>query len=304
MRVKLEWLNELVDISDITVEELVRLLSLYTIEVEGVEKLLSGTNLVVGQVLECIKHPDSDHLSICQVDVKTETLQIVCGAPNVKAKQRVIVAKIGALLPDDFHIKKTKIRGVESSGMICSLNELGLEKKYIPEEYQNGIFYFKEEVNVGLNAFEALKMEDEVIELGITPNRGDLMSMLGVAIEVSAILNRPLKKLAYNYISSKEKSTDYLSVKNETKDCIGYYGQIFKNIQIKPSPWWLVSRLIAFGVRPINNVVDITNYILALFGQPLHAFDYEKLGNSIIIRNAYENETRARIGLSNYSGND
>ena len=290
MRVKLEWLNELVEIADLSIDQLVKILSLHSIEVECIEKVVSGTNLVIGHVIKRIDHPDSDHLSVCNVDVKDEVLQIVCGAPNVQEGQFVIVAKNGAALPGGLKIKRTKIRGIESNGMICSLNELGIEKKYIPEEYQSGIFYFKEKVKIGDDAIFALNLEDFVIELGLTPNRGDLLSMLGVAIEVSAVLNRPLKKMIYEKVKTYINNSDELTVINDTKGCIGYFGQIFRNIEIKPSPWWLVSRLIAFGVRSINNVVDITNYILALFGQPLHAFDYEKLGNKILVRNAYENE--------------
>lgn len=288
MRVKLEWLNELVDISDLSVEQLTKIISLYSTEVESVEAIALGSNLVVGHVVECLIHPDSDHLHICKVDIGEEILQIICGAPNIAFDQKVIVAKIGCVLPNNFIIKKAKIRGVESSGMICSLAELGVEKKYIPEEYQSGIFYFKDDVKVGADALSALRFSDFVLELSITPNRGDLMSMMGVAIEVAAVLNRPLKPLSFAVpISENDVS---LSVELASDGCVGYYAQAFKNVVIKPSPWWLISRLIAFGVRPINNVVDITNYILALFGQPLHAFDFQKLGNKIVVRKARDGE--------------
>ena len=172
--------------------------------------------------------------------------------------------------------------------MICSLNELGLENKFVPEEYQDGIFHFPEKAEIGSNALAALNLDDEVIELDLTPNRGDLLSMLGVAIEASAIFNRPLKPLAFK--AAQESRTAELNVINEAPGCIGYYGQVVKNVEIKPSPWWLISRLIAYGIRPINNVVDITNYILVLFGQPLHAFDYDELGKDIVIRNANPGE--------------
>lgn len=289
MRVKLEWLKELVNLEGLSTEEIVQKLSLYSIEVEGVDRVVNGTNLVVGYVETCNPHPDSDHLSVCEVNVGNEKLQIVCGAPNVRQGQYVIVAKIGAELPAGIKIKRTKIRGIESNGMICSLNEIGLENKFVPEEYQNGIYYFREEVEVGSEALKALNLHDEVIELGLTPNRGDLLSMIGVAIEASAIFNRPLKPLKYDY--KKGNTSDKLTVINEAPGCIGYYGQVVRNVEIKPSPWWLISRLIAYGIRPINNVVDITNYILLLFGQPLHAFDYDKLGDTILVRNANENET-------------
>ena len=288
MRVKLAWLNELVDVSDLTVQQLSKIVSLHSTEVESIDKMAQGTALVVGHVLKCEPHPDSDHLHVCLVDVKDEQLIIVCGAPNVEAGQKVVVAKTGCVLPGDFIIKKAKIRGIESSGMICSLAEIGIEKKFIPEEYQAGIFYFKNEAEIGSPALQALHLDDVVFDLSITPNRGDLMSMLGVAVEVGAVLKRPLKPLAYE-LKHYQKSFD-LSVILETKGCVGYFAQAFKNVQIKPSPWWLIARLIAFGVRPINNVVDITNYILALFGQPLHAFDCDKLGNKIVVREAHQQE--------------
>jgi len=288
MRVKLEWLNEFVNISDLSTEELVHILSLHSIEIENVDHMAYGTDLVVGHVLSRIPHPDSDHLSVCQVDAGTETLQIVCGAPNVAAGQYIILAKIGCELPGGFAIKKSKIRGVESFGMICSLSELGVEKKFIPEEYQNGIYYFSGQPKPGTSALVALNLHDAVLDLNLTPNRGDLMSMIGVAIEVGAVLDRPLKPWVEHLLDPS--GTSKLDVKVASKDCVGYYAQTFENIQIKPSPWWLISRLVAFGVRPINNVVDITNYILALFGQPLHAFDQEKLGSEILVRNALKNE--------------
>lgn len=289
MRVKLEWLNEFVNISDLSTEELVHILSLHSIEIENVDHMAYGTDLAVGHVLSRIPHPDSDHLSVCQVDAGSETLQIVCGATNVAAGQYIILAKIGCELPGGLAIKKSKIRGIESFGMICSLSELGVEKKFIPEEYQNGIFYFSDQPQPGTNALAALNLHDAVLDLNLTPNRGDLMSMIGVAIEVGAVLDRPLKPWVEHLLD--QSGTTKLDVKVASRDCVGYYAQTFENIQIKPSPWWLISRLVAFGVRPINNVVDITNYILALFGQPLHAFDQEKLGSEILVRNALKNET-------------
>lgn len=290
MRVKLEWLNDLVDLSGLSTKEIVDTLSLYSIEVEGVEKVVSGTNLVVGYVESKVKHPDSDHLSICMVNVGSEVLQIICGAANVDQGQSVIVATNGAILPNGLKIKRTKIRGVESNGMICSLSEIGLEKKFQTEEEQKGIYVFKDEVTIGSDALETLYLDDDVIELGLTPNRGDLLSMFGVALEVSAVFKRPFKPLAYKVIEEIDKTVDAITVINQDNSCIGYYAKVFRDIEIKPSPTWLKSRLIAFGVRPINNVVDITNYILALFGQPLHAFDYQKLGSKILVRKALKSE--------------
>ena len=288
MRVKLEWLNELVDLTGLSLEEIVKTISLYSIEVEGVEKLVHASDIVIGHVLTKEPHPDSDHLNLLTVDVKDEVLNIVCGAPNVDKGQYVIIAKIGCEL-DGFTIKKSKIRGYESCGMCCSLQELGIEKKYVEEKYANGIYYFEDKVEVGMNAAEALNLHDPVIELGLTPNRGDLLSMLGVAYEMSAVFNRPLKPLAFELVRKLDEKQPEIKIDIETPNCIAYYGQLIKNINLKPSPRWLSSRLIAFGIRPINNSVDITNYILALFGQPLHAFDYNKVGNHIVVKNGKQN---------------
>lgn len=289
MRVKLEWLNELVDLTGLSLEEIVRTVSLYSIEVEGVDNMVHASNIVVGHVLTKQPHPDSDHLNLLTVDVKDEILNIVCGAPNVEAGQYVIVAKIGCEL-DGFTIKKSKIRGHESCGMVCSLQELGIEKKFVEEKYQNGIYYFEENVEVGTPGAEALNLADPVIELGLTPNRGDMLSMLGVAYEMSAVFKRPLKPLAFELVRKMDKDTAEVKIDIETQGCLAYYGQVIKDIKIKRSPRWLISRLIAFGVRPINNSVDITNYILALFGQPLHAFDFDKVGNHIVVKNATEGD--------------
>lgn len=289
MRVKLEWLNELVDLTGLSLEEIVNTVSLYSIEVEGVEKLVHASDIVIGHVLTKEPHPDSDHLNLLTVDVKDEVLNIVCGAPNVEKGQYVIIAKIGCEL-DGFTIKKSKIRGYESCGMCCSLQELGIEKKYVEEKYANGIYYFEDKVEVGMEASKALNLHDPVIELGLTPNRGDLLSMLGVAYEMSAVFNRPLKPLAFELARTKDSKQEEIKIDIETPNCIAYYGQLIKNINLKPSPRWLSSRLIAFGIRPINNSVDITNYILALFGQPLHAFDYDKVGNHIVVKNGKQND--------------
>ena len=290
MLVSLDWLNELVDISDLKTEEIVNHLSLYSTEVEGVERVLSGTKLTVGHVLSCVMHPDSDHLHICKIDVGTEVLQIVCGAPNIREGLFVIVALIDCVLPGGLKIKKSKIRGVESNGMVCSLQELGMEHKFIPEEYADGIYYFTKPCKAGDNPLKLLHFEREVLDLAITPNRSDLMSILGVAYEVSASFNRPLKPIVSILLNEGGKNKDYINVKVETPKCLTYYAKVIKNVKIRKSPDWLISRLISFGIRPINNAVDITNYILALYGQPLHAFDYDLLGKEIVIRNAYENE--------------
>jgi phenylalanyl-tRNA synthetase beta chain len=280
-------LQELVDLQGLTLKEIIETISLYATEVEGVSKLIDATNIVVGHVLTKEKHPNSDHLSVLTVDVG-EVLQIVCGAPNVEAGQTVIVALEGARLPGDFIIKRSTIRGVDSCGMVCSLQELGIEKKYIDEQYAHGIYYFEEEVPVGMKGDVALGMDGETIEIDVMPNRGDLLSMVGVAYEMSAVFSRPLKPL---HLPIYPMATDEpITLQLDSPLCFSYYGQVIRNVTLKPSPQWLKARLIAFGIRPINNVVDITNYILALYGQPLHAFDYDALGTTITVRLAHENE--------------
>lgn len=286
MLFSVKWLKELVDIP-CTTAELVTKFNLMSSEVEGFAKMVEANNLVVGHILSCIDHPQSDHLHICEVDVSTEILQIVCGAPNVATGQKVIVALEGAVLPSDFKIKKSTIRGVESRGMICSLDELGIDHKYHQED---GIHVLPQNTITGSNPLEVLNFEDEIIELSLTPNRGDLMSMMGIAYDVSAMLNTKihLEEPKINEISKENK----VIVSSETSLCKSYYARIIQNITIKDSPYWLKSRLIAAGIRPINNVVDITNYVMLETGQPLHAFDYEKLKTKqIVVRNAKRGET-------------
>lgn len=287
MKVSLNWLNELVDIKNIDLVELEKLISLNIIEIEGIEKLVNVNNLTIGHVLECVEHPDSDHLHVCQVDLGDEITQIVCGAPNVAKGQFVIVAKVGADF-GDFKIKKSKIRGVESNGMICSLQELGIEEKYVDEKFKNGIFYFESEVKAGMDPLKEIGLDDVTIELGLTPNRGDLLSHLGVAYDLAAVLNKKvnLPDLKVNEI---EKKNDVV-VKVESENCKLYTARKIENVVIKDSPYWLKSRLISSGIRPINNVVDITNYVMLLLGQPLHSFDGDVLGNTILLRNAKKGE--------------
>lgn len=288
MKIKLQWLNELVDLKGIGLNELIENISLHSVEVEGVEKLVDAEGLVIGHVLTKTQHPNADKLSLLTVDVKDEVLEIICGAANVDVGQYVIVARVGTVLPGDFKIKKSKIRGIYSNGMVCSLEELGIDNKYIDEEYHDGIYYFKEPQEIGSDAIKALELDDFVLDLDITPDRGDLLSMLGFAFDISAIFNRSLKPLAYEPIYDDFSSQ--IDVKISTDKCLTYYASVIKDVEIKKSPTWLISRLIAFGIRPINNCVDITNYILALFGQPLHAFDHKLLGNRIEVRNAAVNE--------------
>lgn len=286
MLFSLKWLKEMVSIP-CTREELVAKFNLMSSEVEDHYPLVTATNLTIGYVKTCIMHPQSDHLHICEVDVAKEVLQIVCGAPNVAAGQKVIVALEGAILPGNFKIKKSTIRGVESNGMICSLDELGIEHKYHQED---GIHVLPESSVIGLNPLEVLHFDDEVIELSLTPNRGDLLSMMGIAYDVSAMLDSKLN--LKDVVVKETKEINPVKVSTQTTSCKSYYARVIRDVEIKESPEWLKARLIASGIRPINNVVDITNYVMLETGQPLHAFDFDKLKTkSILVRNAFENET-------------
>jgi phenylalanyl-tRNA synthetase beta chain len=285
MKVSLNHLKELVN-TDVSVERLSELFNLHSGEVEEYFKLVEATNLVVGQVLSKEQHPDADKLSVCQVDLGDEVTQIVCGAPNVDINQMVIVSKVGAVLPGGFKIKASVIRGVESNGMICSLAELGLDKKFV---YSDGIQVIHEACKPGDNPLEVLHLLDEVMALDLTPNRADLLSVMGVAFDTSAILDVPIKERSIN-IKEDNKECDVV-VELETENCPSYYARIIEEVEIKESPQWMQSRLIAMGVRPINNVVDITNYVMLETGQPLHAFDYDLITtNKIVVRMAKENE--------------
>lgn len=288
MIVSYNWLKELLKLN-VPAKKLAEEMSLYSVEIESFSKLIEATNLVVGYVKEKKPHENSDHLNICQVNFGSYDLQIVCGAPNVDEGQHVIVALPGAVLPGGT-IKKSMIRGVESNGMICYLQELGLDSKYVPEKYAHGIYVLGEDAVPGSNALTYLGLDDYTIELGLTPNRMDLLSMRGVAKDIKAMYNLEEIPLQYTLHETDVKATDEITVQLETRNCYSYYARVIKDVEIKESPNFIKARLIASGIRPINNVVDITNYILMLFGQPLHSFDQDQLGNKIVVRRAYEGE--------------
>ncbi|KAB2338779.1 phenylalanine--tRNA ligase subunit beta [Cytobacillus depressus] len=294
MFVSYKWLQDYVDLSGITPAELAEKITRSGIEVEGVEVLNEGIRgVVVGHVLEREQHPNADKLNKCLVDIGgDEPVQIICGAANVDKGQKVAVATVGAVLPGNFKIKKAKLRGEESNGMICSLQELGIESKLVAKEYSEGIYVFNQDAEVGTDAIELLHRDDQVLELGLTPNRSDCLSMLGVAYEVAAILGKEVKLPETDHAEAVEKASDYIRVDVEaTEDNPLYIAKVIKNVQIKPSPLWLQGRLMAAGIRPHNNVVDITNYILLEYGQPLHAFDYDRLGSKqILVRRAKDGE--------------
>lgn len=292
MKVSYQWLSEYVDLTDVTPHELAELLTRSGVEVDAVESRNAGVSgCVIGYVKERSKHPNADRLSLCIVDAgQGEDLQIVCGAPNVAQGQKVVVALPGAHLPGGVKIKRSKLRGVESQGMICSAQELGLNEKLLAKDQQEGIMVLPEDAEVGTDAVKYLGLDDYVLELGLTPNRSDCLSMLGVAYEVAAILGREVKLPPINVV--EDGGENPLQVRIDAKDdCYQYHGRHFTGAKIASSPQWLKNRLMAAGMRPINNVVDVTNYVLLEYGQPLHAFDAGKVANrSIIVRLAREGE--------------
>ncbi|AXI27201.1 phenylalanine--tRNA ligase subunit beta [Gemella sp. ND 6198] len=284
MLVSYNWLKQYIDIKD-SAQDLAEKITRGGIEVEGVEYLAENiSNVVVGYVKSKEKHPDAEKLNVCTVDVgEKEDLQIVCGAPNVKAGQYVIVAKIGAKLPG-IKIKKAKLRGVESQGMICSLKELGLNQSVVPKKYQDGIYIFETEQKLGSDVVEVLGLNDYILDLSITPNRADALSMRGLTYELGALYNQTVK---FNDKKYEENTTDTnLKVSIQSENCINYLAQIVNNITVVDSPLWLQTCLMNSGIRPINNIVDITNYVLLEFGQPMHAFDKKLTGDNIVVRDA------------------
>ena len=298
MRVSYQWLNEYIDLSGVSPEELAEMMTRGGIEIDSVEQRNLGVSgVVVGYVLEKQKHPDADKLSVCKVDAGTgETLQIVCGAPNVAAGQKVPVALVGAKLPGGIAIKRAKLRGVESQGMICSAKELGINDKLLPKEMQEGILVLPEDTEIGTPITEFLALDDAVLELDLTPNRADCLSMLGVAYEAAALTGREVKLPDTRVESSAVKAADKIAVTiSAPEHCFRYAARYVQGVKIGPSPQWMQNRLIAAGVRPINNIVDITNYVMLEYGQPLHAFDADKLGGRIDVRLARPDETMVTL---------
>lgn len=289
MKVSKNWLKEYLNLDGITDEELFEKINAHVCEIESYQSLVKASSLSIGYVHECVMHPDSDHLHICQVEVSEGNIQqIVCGAPNVAAGQKVIVANVGAVLPGDFKIKASKIRGVESNGMLCSLQELGIEEKYIDEAFKNGIQLLGEDAPIGGDPLSYLGLDDIVIDLDLTSNRSDLLSIEGVAFDLGAALNQQVITILPELEESQKQNP--VQVKIETKGCYKYLARTIENVTIADSPQWLKARLIASGIRPINNVVDVTNYVLLELGQPLHAFDKDHLGDYILIRDAVDGE--------------
>ena len=291
MLVSYKWLKELVDV-DVTTQELSEKMSTTGIEVEGVESPSDGlSKLVVGEILSCEEVPET-HLKVCKVNTGDEELrQIICGAPNVQAGIKVIVALPGARIANNHKIKKGKIRGMESLGMICSLQELGISDSVIPKEYSEGIQFLPEDAVPGDSIFPYLDLDDEIIELSITPNRADALSMRGVAYEVAAIYGKDVHFPEKNLSENEKSASDLLAVSIESEKVLTYKARVVENVTIQPSPQWLQNILMNAGIRPINNVVDVTNYVLLYFGQPMHAFDLDKFEvEKIVARDARKGE--------------
>ncbi len=293
MFVSYNWLKEYVDLTSTNPEELAEKITRSGIEVEGVEIPGEGMKgVVIGHVLECDQHPDADKLNKCLVDIGQESpVQIICGAPNVAKGQYVAVATVGAVLPGNFKIKKAKLRGEESFGMICSLQELGIDSKMVSKEFVDGIFVFSDQVKAGDDALAALNLDDAILELGLTPNRSDCLSMIGVAYEVAAILSEEVKRQEVEAIAPSQANGEVTIKIENSEDNPHYVAKVIKGIKVSSSPMWLQTRLIAGGIRPINNIVDITNYVLLEYGQPLHAFDFDRFGSKeIVVRRANHEE--------------
>ena len=286
MLISLNWLKQYVDIKE-SVDEIANALTMIGQEVEAID--IQGKdlgNVVIGQIVEFDKHPNSDRLTLLKVNVgEEEPLQIICGATNHKLNDKVVVAKIGAVLPGNFKIKKSKIRDVESFGMLCSDAELGLAKE------SEGIIILPEDAPIGKEYREYAGLNDVIFELEITPNRPDCLSHIGIAREVAAYYNRKVKYPVIEIAETIESVNTVIKVNIEDKErCKRYLGRVIKNVKIKESPEWLKTRIRAMGLNPINNVVDVTNFVMFEYNQPMHAFDLDKVEGNITIRAAKENE--------------
>ena len=286
MLISLNWLKQYVEIKE-SIEEVANALTMIGQEVEAIE--IQGENLenvVIGQIVEFDRHPNSDRLTLLKVNVgEGEPLQIICGATNHKLNDKVVVAKIGATLPGDFKIKRSKIRDVESYGMLCSEEELGFAKE------SDGIIILPEDAPIGKEYREYLNLNDVIFELEITPNRPDCLSHIGIAREIAAYYDRKVKYPSIEINETIESINTLIKVNIDDEErCKRYVGKIVKNVKVQESPEWLKRRIQAMGLNPINNIVDITNFVMFEYNQPMHAFDFDKLKGNINVRAAKENE--------------
>lgn len=288
MKLSRKFLSDYLDIKEIPYLEIAEKMTSIGNEYASCQKLVEATNLVIGEVIECEMHPDSDHLHVCKVNVGDEILDIVCGAPNVRTGLKVIVAKVGACLPGGFTIKNSKIRGVPSNGMLCSIQELGIEHKFLRKEDIEGICELDASAPIGEDPIKYLNYDDEVIDFELTSNRGDLLSVLGMAYEIGAIYNKKPNDILIEYPKTSGKMNFNLRI--NTSKCPLFLAKKVTNVTIKESPDFIQKRLIASGIRPINNIVDISNYVMLETGQPLHFYDLDRLGDTIVVREALAGE--------------
>ena len=309
MNLSRKWLSDFVDVRDISNKDYCDRMTATGSKVEGVTVLGDDIeNVVVGRILKISKHENSDHLQICSVDAgEVVPVQIVTGAQNIFEGALIPVAKANSRLPGGVVIKPGKLRGVESNGMLCSIGELGLTLHDMPKAIEDGICILDESFQsmIGRDIREALMLSDDVVEFEITPNRPDCLSVIGLARETAASFGRPLHVPAPKVQEAGGSVNDYLKVKIDAPElCPRYTARVVRNVKIAPSPLWLRMRLRAAGVRPINNIVDITNYVMLEYGQPMHAFDYACIdGSAITVRRAGEGEAfRSLDGKRPYVG--
>ena len=306
MLVPIEWLNDYIDLKDIDTEEFCDRMIMSGSNLETCEHFCEEMeNVVVGKIEKIEKHPDADKLVVCQLDVgKEELLQIVTGAPNVFEGAYVPVALHKSRIPGPLHgkakeeggtrITKGKLRGVESFGMLCSAEELGFEDKVVPVAHKDGIWILEEEYEPGMDFAEALGLKQAVVDFEITPNRPDCLAMVGMAREASATFGKSFEypDIRLEEANQEKETKDFVSVEiKNPENCKRYVARVVTDVKVKQSPWWLQKRLMYAGMRPINNIVDITNFVMLEYGQPIHAFDINQVhGGRIIVENASEGE--------------
>lgn len=288
MKLSTNFVKDYVDI-DVDVKQLAEDMTRVGNEYDSAEKLINATKLVIGEIVDCKDHPDSDHLHLCKVNIGSEVLNIVCGAPNARTGLKVIVALDGAELPGKI-IKKGMIRGQESNGMLCSIAELGLEHKFLKPEDSEGIAELGEDAVPGEDPIKYMGMDDSVIDFELTANRGDLLSILGMAYEIGAIYDKKVKAVDLTHNEQGENINKNFKTEVKTENCKMLLVKKVENVEIKESPTFIKNRLIASGIRPINNVLDISNYVMLELGQPLHFYDADRLGNKLVVRMAEEGE--------------
>ena len=288
--ISMNWVKDYIDIENENLEELAEKVTKAGINVEHVISNYIN-NLVIGKVLTCVPHPDSDHMHVCKVDVGNETIQIVCGAPNVRENLKVIVALPGAVLPGNFTINKSKKRGIDSNGMICALYEIGLEEEN-EENYKKGIHELPDDAPIGMDAMNYLETSDTLYDLDVHKHKNnDCLYHIGFAYEIGAIIGKKVSLPEDKYKEIEDSINNHFNLKVDTKSCPYYKAKMVTDLKVGESPEFIKKRLLAVGMRPINNIVDISNYVMLEYGQPLHFFDKEKLGNEILVRQAKENES-------------